>query len=64
MKTIEELHEEMIEAQTRQRRAIGQMIAEKIMQAPDCRTSKRELLGLNKKHKTTELPLFEPKTLF
>lgn len=64
MKTIEEMHDEMVEAAARQRAAARLVIEARVLQAKDCQVSKRELLGLNRRHRTTETPLFESKGLF
>lgn len=64
MKTIEQLHDEMIEAVAIQRAACQQAITETILKAKDCSVSKRKLLGLDKKHRVAQTPLYDSKGLF
>jgi hypothetical protein len=65
MKTIEELTEEMVSAQNKNYSDWEDEVISKVILASECSQSKRDLLGLKRKHREArELPLFAEKKLF
>lgn len=65
MKTVAEYHNELTDLVDRNHAEWEQeTIARVILAEESQRQSKRELLGLNRRHRTTNLPLFTEKKLF
>ena len=64
--TIEELANEMTEAQNRQRETARNELVNRVLQAPEtANQSKRAMLGLDRKRRLQKsAPMFEDKGLF